>query len=234
MGTTFAEFKRRVMLNLHPRNDGIAHLAAAQAINDAHSVIACVKDFDELMTLDTTHAVTVADQKLYDIEDDLVLVRPKDIYSIRLMDAADSRKLEFVSFRELDSKVPYTEITGTGRPKYYTLRGKNVELYPIPDDAYTLYIQHSQWPATLEEETDETPYTRIDHVIVALATDMATASIEGGGGDWLSRATQLLGQSINEEERRPDQVYVAQPFCPTRHPSIGQYWLNPWVKTQPE
>ena len=118
MATTYKEFIRRVLINLQPRNDGIVVMAVEQAINDAQKVIACVKDFDELMTLDTTHATTVDGTKLYHIEDDFDLVRPKDLYSIRLMDESNSRKLDYVPFRAMDERIPYTEMTGEGRPKY--------------------------------------------------------------------------------------------------------------------
>lgn len=234
MATTYKEFIRKVMINLQPRNDGIALMAVEQAINDAQKVIACVKDFDELITLDDTNAATVEDQKLYHVETDLSLVRPKDIYSIRLMDDANSRKLTYVPFRALDERIPYTEITGTGRSKYYTVRGNYIELYPIPDDAYDLYIQHSQWPAEMDEDDDETEFANIDHVIIALSTAMALASLEGGTSDWMAQATKLLGISTKEDDIRPDRTFVAQPFQPLRYPPIGQYWLNPWVKNQPE
>ena len=233
MPTTFKELKRLVMLNLNPRTDGITLMAAEQGINDAQKVIACVKDFDELMTLDTTNAVTVADTKLYHVENDLNLVRPKDIYSIRLMDTDSSRKLEYVPFRQLDERVPYTEQTGTGRSNYYTVRGKKVEFYKIPDDSYRLYVQHSQWPTVLSADATEIEYENIDHVIVSLATEMAESSLEGGTSDWLSKATQLLGISTNEEATRPDRMFVAQPFCASGFPHRGEYWNNPWVKRQP-
>jgi len=221
------------MLKLQPRSDGITRLTVEQAINDAQRVIACVRDFDELKVLDTTHASTVKDQKVYHIETDLELVRPKDIYSIRLMDQANSRKLTFVPLSELDSRIPYTELAGTGKSIYYTVRGRYVELYRIPDATYPLYIQHSQWPVVLTEDSNQTDYIYIDHVIVALAVDMALASLEGGSGDWFSRAKQLLGISLEEDETRPDQFYAAQPFEPTHHWPLGQYWLNPWIKHQP-
>jgi len=232
--TTYAELIRQVMMKLQPRSDGVTRLAVEQAINDAHKVIACIKDFDELKTLDTTHALTVANQKLYHIETDLALVRPKDIYSIRLMDEANSRKLIFVPLSELDSKVPYTELTGTGRSLYYTIRGRYVELYRIPDAVYHLYVQHSQWPTVLVDDTDQTDYIYIDHVIVTLAADMALASLEGGSGDWFARAKQLLGITLEEDETRPDQFYVAQPFEPTKRAPLGQWWLNPWVRRDPQ
>ena len=234
MATTYKEFVRRVMINLQPRNDGIVVMAVEQAVNDAQKVIACVKDFDELMTLDTTNAATVADQKLYHVEDDFSLVRPKDLYSMRLMDTANSRKLTYIPFRALDDRIPYTEMTGTGKSKYYTVRGNYVELYPIPDDAYDLYVQHSQWPAEMDEETDETPFANIDHVIIALSTAMALSSLEGGSSDWMAQATKLLGISTKEDDIRPDRTFVAQPFCSTRYPPLGQYWLNPFVKRQPD
>lgn len=231
--TTYEEFTKRVMLHLQPRVDGTALMAAKEAINDAHYVIACVKDFDELLVLDTTHAATVDGTKLYHIEDDLDLVRPKDIYSIRLMDEDNSRKLIYVPFRELDLRVPYTEQTGEGRPKWYTVRGRYIELYRIPDDAYSLYIQHSQWPTVLSDDTDTTDYEHIDYVIIALATEMALASLEGGGSNWTERAKQLLGMALNEDVTRPDRKLVAQPFRAEAVGAPGEYWNNPWVKNQP-
>jgi hypothetical protein len=233
MTTAFSEFKRQVLLKVQ-RSDGLTTLATEQAINDAQKVIASVKDFDELMTLDTANAVTAVDQKLYNIDTGLGLTRPKDIYSIRLMDTDNSRKLTYVSLRKLDEVVPYTEMIGTGRSTYYTIRGRNIELYRIPDAIYHLYIQHSQWPTVQANDSDVTDYLNIDHVIVALATEMTIASLEGTSTDWFARAKQLLGIALNEEETRPDQVFVAQPFNPYKVGPMGEYWLNPWVKHQPE
>jgi hypothetical protein len=232
MSTTFGELIRQVMLRLQ-KVDGITRIAVEQAINDAQRVVACVRDFDELKVLDTANAKTVAGQKIYHIENDLKLVRPKDIYTIRLMDGANSRKLDYVPFRELDARVPYTEIATTGRPRWYTVRGRYIELFCIPDKSYDLYIQHSQWPRKLVNESDETDYLNIDHVIVALAADMAMSVLEGSSGDWAARAQQLLGISLTEEETRPDQMLVARPFQATPTYPVGSYWLNPWVKRQP-
>jgi hypothetical protein len=62
---------------------------------------------------------------------------------------------------------------------------------------------------------------------------MSIASLEGSSSDWAARAKTLMGTAIGEEETRPDQVYVAQPFDPARKGPVGDYWLNPWVKSQP-
>ena len=58
MSTNFKELKRQVMLRM-PSVDGRTVLAVEQAINDAHKVIAMVKDFDDLKVLDIANAATV-------------------------------------------------------------------------------------------------------------------------------------------------------------------------------
>ena len=230
MTTTYKELKRRVMLKF-PRSDGLAVLTVEQSINDALQVIASVHDFDELITLDTTNAATVDGTKQYNATSDWGLTRPKDFYSIRLMDEANSRKLKYVPPERLDELIPYTELTGEGKPSFYTYRGVEVELFRIPDDAYSLYIQYSQWPATLDEDADEIEYTNIDSVIVQLAFDMALSSLEGGSVDWQARAIQLLGIGINQEIVKPDRTFKAQPFRARTSNLVGEYWLNPWVKS---
>ena len=226
---TFAELKRQVSLRLD-RIDGRTNLIVEQAINDVLKIIARVKDFDELVVLDTTSASTVADQKSYHLVNDFALTRPKDIYSMRLMDDSDSRKLTFVPTTDLDSAIPYTEQSGTGKPYYYTLRGLNVEMYRIPDAAYHLYIQYSQWPAVLVNDTDETEIDNIDDVIVALASDASVSMLDGSGSvDWFQRASALLQGAVKEQVEMPDKVFIAKPFS-TRKSVPGEYWRDPFYK----
>jgi len=234
MSTQFKELKRKVLLRMKDKTDGRTLLAVEEAINEAHKAIASVRDFDELVTLDTSHAVTVASQKLYHIETNLALVRPKDIYSIRYMDDANSRKLTYVPPQELDSRIPYTEQLAIGRPTWYTRRGMYLEFIRIPDAAKPLYIQHSQWPATLSGDTDETPYVNKDHVIVALSVDIAYTILDGGSGNWIQRALQLLGVAASEDRARPDVRPVARSFdaSASRGPT-GEYWKNPFIKENP-
>ncbi len=233
MSTTFGELKRRVLLKIGERTDGRTIMAVEDGINEAHKAISRVRDFDELIVLDTTSASTTAEVKMYHMTDDLNLVRPKDIYTIRYMDAENSRKLEYVPVRELDNRVPYTEVTGTGRPKYYVRRGMYIELYPIPDDSKPLYILHSQWPPVLSSDSDETPYMHIDDVIVALATEIALSTIEEHPqADWIQRAKMLLGEALTEDITRPDEFYVARPFRSKTRGLMGKYWLSPWTRVE--
>lgn len=228
MGTTFKELKRKVLLGI-PYVDGETLLVVEEAINTAQKVIACVRDFDELMTLDTTHAATVDGQKLYHITTDLALVRPKDIYSIRLMDDSNSRKLTYVPFRNLDERIPYTEMIGEGKPSWYTRRGEYIELYRIPDDAYDLYVMHSQWPDVLVDDTDETIFSNIDHVIVSLSINIANELKTGAITDWDAIAAKMMALSVGESITRPDEMMVAKPFS-SKSCLEGEYWNNPFVR----
>ena len=226
---TFGELKRQVSLRVD-RPDGRTNLVVEQAINDVLRIIARVKDFDELMVLDTTNAFTVVGQKSYHIINDFLLTRPKDLYTIRVMDDADSVKLVYVPTSELDSAIPYTEQSGSGRPYYYTLRGFNLEMYRIPDYVYPVYIQYSQWPAVLVDDTDETEMIHIDDVIVALAADATISMLDGSGSvDWFQRASAMLHGAVKEEVERPDKVFIARPFS-TKRSVPGKYWADPFYK----
>jgi hypothetical protein len=227
--TTFGEIKRQVLINFN-KPDGRTMLVVEQAINNALKTIARVKDFDELKVLDITNAFTALEVKSYHIVNDLNLTRPKDIYSIRLMDEGNSRKLNFVIPGKLDDVIPYPELTGFGKSNWYTRRGRYLELFRIPDAIYPLYIQYSQWPAIMVANEDEIPFVNIDDVIVELASDMALSKLEGGGmGDWAQRAQQLLGLAVQEETTRPDEVVIAAQFN-SKQRQLGEYWADPFYK----
>ena len=229
--TTYEELWRKVLLRLN-KSDGRAQMAAKDGVNDAQRVIARVRDFDELIAYDRTSAATVASTSIYHIEDDLSLTRPKDIYSIKLMDSENSRKLIFVPSRRVDKIIPYPATLGEGRSKWYTRRGMNIELFRTPDDAYSLYIQHSQWPLKLSADGDNTSYSDVDDVIITLGHEMAEASLEGAVVDWDSRAEKLLAGAIREEITRPDREFIARPFDPKQQ-VYGEYWKQPFTLRDP-
>jgi len=231
VATTFKELKRRTLLGM-ANPGGETLLIVEQAINDAQKNIARIKDFDDLIVLNTADALTVDGTKSYHIETDLLLTRPKDIYSIRLMSDSDSRKLTYVPSSQLDEKIPYTEQSGKGKSYWYTRRGHNIELYRIPDDAYALYILHSQWPPLLTADGQETCYADLDDVIVSLAKDISRAYVEGIPIDMIAQARGYLGLALREETTRPDEKLVAQPFSLGASVS-GEYWSNPFIKRDP-
>lgn len=181
-------------------------------------------------TLNNACTIT-CNSNIYHLINDLKLTLPKDIYSIRLIQDANSRKLVWVPIRDYDAIIPYPQMVGTFKPKWYIQRGMYLEFYPIPDATYPLYIQYSQWPAPLVLETDMTPYINLDDVVVALASEMTLAILQGGQmTGWDQRAQNLLGVALKEEWSRPDQVLIARPFRAGKTRITGEYWLDPFVK----
>lgn len=234
MATTYKELYQKVLLRLES-TDGKALLASKESINDAQKVIARVQDFDELKVLDTSNALTVASTKTYHLTDDWGLTRPKDLYYLKYMDEGSSRKLTYVPPRTVAESLPYEEILGEEKPKWYARRGNNIDLIPIPSEAKSIYIYYSQWPTILDSDTDETDYVDIDDVIIALGTEMADAILQGvTGTNWSGRAGALLKGSVMEDAYRPDQDYYAQPFRASRESApLGEYWKMPFVKKAP-
>lgn len=235
-GSNLAEFRRRVFLNLK-KNDGETNLAFERAINDAIRTIARVKDLDEMFVLDTANCKTAANTGEYIIgANGFGLTTLKDIYSIRYIDGANnSRKLLYISPRELDLLYPYKLAVTQGIPRYYTRRGGNVEVLPVPSANQAnkeLHVYYSKWPTALSNDSDAVEYENLDDVVTVLATEMTAAYCEGQGAatDWTSRAAQLLQIAINERDYRPDNTWTAQPFNPYQSAPSGNAVENPWVK----
>ena len=92
MGLTFSELKRRVTLGMEALSPE-ATLVIEQSINDAVLAICTVIDLPDLFVTDTTNAATVASQKIYSLTTDWGLTRPKDLFSLILVDSTNSREL---------------------------------------------------------------------------------------------------------------------------------------------
>jgi hypothetical protein len=174
----------------------------------------------------------MVDTKLYHLVNDWGLTRPKDLYTLRYMDESNSRKLIYVPVSRLDEILPYTEQFGSRKPKWYTRRGEEIELIPIPNAAKSIYVFYSQWPAILSADDDEPPYSDLDDVIEVLATDIAEGILSGAFGNYIQRARELLGTAVQEDISRPDRALFAQPFQ-ADEPVYGEYWADPFVRRDP-
>ena len=229
--TTYEELYRRVLLRFDDA-EGRTLLAAKEAINTVHKAIARVQDFDELMVLDTTNALTVASTKTYHLVDDWGLTRPKDLFTLRYMDASSSRKLTRLTTRELDEKIPYVESLGEQKPRWYLRRGNSIELIPIPEEAKNVYIYYSQWPLPLSADSDETSYEDLDDTIIALAAEITGAILENIYIDCDIRAKAYLNSAIADHRSRPDMTWIARPFS-TAPGVTGEPWKDPFIKQYP-
>lgn len=128
-------------------------------------------NFDELNILNTS-VMTIEGQLSYPIIGSSGggwnLTLPKDIESIRLIDDQNSIKLERFHVRKFDQKFPYPTNFAFQDPRIYCLRGLNVELFRIPDQAYSLYITYPAWPTpfTIANTTQVSDFYYKDQLII--------------------------------------------------------------------
>lgn len=226
---TLDELKARVISRISTDN-AVIQTAAEDGINSAIDTLCMLQDFDELTSLSTS-STTSPNKKIYDLETDFGLVRPKDILSIRLIDGSSSKKLTFVPPQELDQKIPYTEIYLTGRPSFYTRRGKQIELFRIPDKEYPLHIFYIQWHPKLVDGTDTLLVQKIAPIVIELATAHVYSVISGSPAfDIVRMAQTMIGTTRKDITTRPDDFYVARKFDSQKVYKPAEYWIDPFVR----
>lgn len=252
MGQTFSELKRRTLLgmtNLDPKAKATSTsavgtittggkplpeevmLVVEQAVNDAILTLCSLVDLPDIFVTDTANAETVHAQKTYLLTTDLLLTRPKDIFSVRLINDTASANLKYVPHKEWDEANPYPEGTAEGTPSKYTLVGNSMELFRVPDDVYPLYIRYNQWPVALVEDADVCVLDNMDIQIVFLAKDIANAYMNGGYLDFTARAKEYLKLGRTVAQREPNLRLKANPFNPTaNYTPTGEYWNDPLFK----
>lgn len=126
----------------------ILHDRCYDFLNWGQERICRAYNFDELTILNTS-AVTATGVLSYPLivgTNNLGLIRPKDIETIRLIDNQNSIKLERFHVRKFDQKFPYPVNFAQQSPRIYCMRGFNLEFFRIPDAIYNLYITYPQWP----------------------------------------------------------------------------------------
>lgn len=137
-------------------------------LNFAQKRIARFYSFHELNQLITT-AATVDGVKRYPLstgDNNLGLTRPKDIQSIRLIDSENSRTLVRWSPRKFDRYYPRPENYAEARPRIYVRWGNFLEMFRVPNDAYTLWVRYPQWPSDLDSATQVSDFENKDQLLV--------------------------------------------------------------------
>lgn len=130
-------------------------------------------NFDELIILNVS-ASTVTGVLSYPLisgTNNLGLTLPKDIETVRLINNENSIKLERMHMRKFDLKFPYPPNFADQNPTRYCLRGFNIEVFPIPDSNYPLYITYHAWPTpfTLAATTQVSDFYFKDQLIITAA-----------------------------------------------------------------
>lgn len=172
-------------------------------LNFGQERIARTFSFDELKVIKTDGA-TVADVKRYPLEsgtNNLGLTGVKDIESLKFMDGANSRKLINMSARKFDAFFPRPENFSTGRPSMYVRYQREVELFKIPNDAYTLETRYSTWATALANDATVSDFLHKDQLLITSAVLETYMALEeyADAKVWFQRFLGQLSDAVKVE-----------------------------------
>lgn len=202
-------------------------------LNWGQQRVARAYHFEELnVNLET--ATTVANIKRYPLitgTNNLGLVRPKDIASVRLINDQNSWTLTRWSQRKFDQRFPQPTNYSTGRPQLYIRYANNLELFRIPDAAYSLYLRYPQWAQDLSTATQTSDFQYKDQLLITSAILEGYLHFEeyNDVAIWLQRFIGQLSEAIKVEG---DMDW--EPQADEFHANRGGYysgepWIDPWI-----
>ena len=225
MGTlTFTELQDEVRSGLGGRTDLDARLP--RAINLAQQRLARIHDFDEMEVISTTAINNTSN----DSDKYITLPNKREIYSIVLLDGANSRKLIQRTPRFWDVRLPKPEYWSRQRPTDYIIWGNTIEIWPLPMATYTLRMRWSQWPVNLAGASDLSQFLQKDELLIELALVYLFNSLgkEDSADKHKSILKDLLAEAINNDDTKPDIS-----ITPDTSRSAGmssEPWRDPFVR----
>jgi hypothetical protein len=157
----------------------------------------------------------------------------RKMYSIRILDGYSSKKLKWVYPRRWDQTIPMPDNNAPGRPSHYTKYKERIELWKVPDQAYTMELRHSNWPTTLSADTQTSDFDNKDDILILLATVIAWTSL--GKEDRAMAFWKVYAHSVNlaigEDIVRPDGLMLPGPAADVG--ASGEYWTDPFQSAMP-
>ena len=109
----------------------------------------------------TVEFPTVADQMSYDLPAD---IDTNKIYTVR--EKENDYKLNYIPQNDFDEAVPDSSVS-SGIPRDYIVYAGVIRLYPVPDDAYTIYMRYIKIPTELADDDNSTDFSsKYDNVIL--------------------------------------------------------------------
>lgn len=185
----------------------------------------------DLLNYDLTSA-TVLGQQTYSFPSNL-----RRSYSMRLIDGLNSRKLSCTMPWEMDRKVPYAPALTTARSWFYVPYKETFtfQLFPIPDNVYTLELRCSLYPNDLVSDNDVSQYQNCDDAIIAYATMFAFRWLQESSD---AKEWELYGDEIvamikdnsDDAHRYVDWSPGPEGFSSHDIDYSGDYFNNPFVR----
>lgn len=177
-------------------------------------------------------ASTVASQAAYSFPSNF-----RNIYSIRLIDGTNSRKLSCVMPWQMDNLIPNAAAETTQRSWFYVpyKDAGTFELYPIPDGVYTLKLRYSYWPSDFTSSSATSQFTNCDDALICYTTmfafrwlqELKDAAYWEKAGDEIVDQAKKLSDEINQF---PDWAPVADGFSVSPSAQAGDYYNNPFIR----
>lgn len=159
----------------------------------------------------------------------------KTIFDLTVIDGYSSVKLALVLPEHFDKRIPYPEQYTERLPRWYVPYGDSFDLYPIPDDAYTLYCRCVLWPTIITATSDLVSFTPDkDDILVAGMTKEGFAYLQmyEDAAYWTKEYATLLQEAIALDRKLPDWYPVAQGFDSGYSTTfIGEYWNDPFIRS---
>lgn len=110
-----------------------------------------LNDAQDLVARRVNYYIDEAVQSISTVAGTALLPFPADFARGRtLFDTGRNIQLELVSLRDIDR----SNSTTTGAPYAYAINGTNFQLYPTPDNVYTLQLRYWKVPAALVGDSD--------------------------------------------------------------------------------
>lgn len=180
----------------------------------------------------TATASTIASQQSYALPTGL-----RKLFSLVLQDGLESRKLKCIMPMEFDGKVPLPSSQTTSRSWFYVpyKDSETFDLFPLPDDTYTLKMRYSLYPSDFTSATAVSQYTNCDDALVAYSTmfafrwlqELKDASYwEKVGNDII----KLVEENYDESEQFPDWTPQAEGFSMVDTQLTGESYNNPFIR----
>lgn len=224
---TLTELQNEVRAALGGRTDLNSRLTSI--INLAQTRLARMKDFREMQVISTTPlSNTGSDNDKY-----IVLPNVRKVFSVVILDGANSRKLTQRTPQFWDRFIPKPEHWARDRPTDYIIWNNTLEIYPLPASALTLKTRWTRYPNALVAGTDVSEFLQKDDVLIELSIAYAMRSLgkEDDARKHESHAQTLLNEGAMMDESQPDMnILPAASDSQVMGGTTHEYWNDPFYR----
>ena len=225
--------------NLGNRDSGVIGAqsvddAVLDSINETLYIIAKRYNVETLQRnalIDVTSSAYKYVEPILDENDITISVKSYIILVLKQDDETVGKPLIRLSTQRRDKTFPITSSNMSGRPGFYSIFAGYIELYPYPDDDYTIYARTNVWPIDFDSTNIGNPNPLgewWDDVVEAGATAKAFSKLQQvkDAQLWYHTMEHNLRATLRALRELPDwQPDMA--MLSGIHPSAP--WDNPFV-----